>query len=121
MSCRETGEAIPKGGLLDFRGEAVGLSPVVCWSRRGPGAGIKQEGGSKCGVVGEGKEGGRRLVQKRVHMVCLQPIGREFAKEKVENVGERGCLSQGGRRQELDQGLEWPIGSGHLICLPRER
>lgn len=68
------------------------MSPVVCWSRRGPGAGIKQEGGSKCGVVGsytEGKEGGRRLVQKRVYMVCLQPVGREFVQKRTLKMLEK--------------------------------
>lgn len=53
------------------------------------GARIKQEVGNKCGIAGvyiEGKEGGRRLVQERVHVECLQPIGGEFVQKMLEKM-----------------------------------
>lgn len=61
--------------------------------QKGAGCRNKAEGGSKCGVVGsytEGKEGDRRLVQKRVYMVCLQPIGREFVQKRRLKMLEKG-------------------------------
>lgn len=53
------------------------------------GARIKQDVGNKCGIAGvyiKGKEGGRRLIQERVYMECLQPVGGEFVQKMLEKV-----------------------------------
>ena len=57
--------------------------------QRGAGAGVKQEGGSKCGSAGssiEGREGGGRLVQERVHGVHWRVFVQKRRLKRLEKV-----------------------------------